>query len=149
MRELTITRIFNVSRELVFRAWTDPKLMAEWWGPKGVTNPVCELNVRLGGSILIVMLAGKDLGALEGQRWPMTGTFREVVPPKRIVYTSSAIEDASGNPQLENEVTILLEELGGKTKMTLHIVVTKAGPGTGRTTFRNGTRLESEPRETR
>jgi uncharacterized protein YndB with AHSA1/START domain len=129
-RELVITRVFDAPRELVFRAWTDPKLMAKWWGPRGVTNPVCELDARPGGSIHIVMLAGKHLGDLEGQKWPMKGTFNEVIPPKRIVYTSSAIEDESGNPQLENKVTITLEELGRKTKMTLHVVVTKAGPGT-------------------
>jgi uncharacterized protein YndB with AHSA1/START domain len=60
----------------------------------------------------------------------MKGAFNEVIPPKRIVYTSSAIEDVNGNPQLENKVTIMLEELRRKTKMTLHVVVTKAGPGT-------------------
>ncbi len=40
-KELTIIRIFDAPRELVFRAWIDPKMMARWWGPKGVTNPVC------------------------------------------------------------------------------------------------------------
>jgi uncharacterized protein YndB with AHSA1/START domain len=129
-RELVITRIFDAPRDLVFRAWTDSKLLAKWWGPRGVTNPVCELDARPGGTIHIVMLAGKDLGDLEGQEWPMEGTFVEVVPPKRIVYTSSAVEDESGIPQLENRITVALEELGGRTKMTLHIVVTKAGPGT-------------------
>jgi uncharacterized protein YndB with AHSA1/START domain len=130
VRELTITRIFNASREQVFRAWTDPKLVAKWWGPRGDTNPVCELDVRPGGSIHIIMLAGKDLGDLEGQKWPMKGTFNEVIPPKRIVYTSWAIEDVSGNPQLESKVTVMFEELEGRTRMTLHVVVTKAGPGT-------------------
>ena len=129
-RELTITRIFDAPRELVFKAWTDPKIIAKWWGPRGVTNPVCDLAARLGGSIHIVMLAGKDLGDLEGQKWPMKGIFNEIIPPKRIVFTSSAIEDEDGNPQLENKVTIMLEDFGGKTKMILHIVVTKAGPGT-------------------
>ena len=129
-RELVITRIFDAPRDLVFKAWTDPKYMSKWWGPRGVTNPVCELDTRPGGSINIVMLAGKDLGDLEGQKWPMKGTFNEVIPSKRIVFTSSAIEDENGNPQLEQKVTIILEDLGGKTKMTLHIVVTKAGLGT-------------------
>jgi uncharacterized protein YndB with AHSA1/START domain len=129
-KSLTITRIFDAQREPVFKAWTDPKLIEKWWGPRGVTNPVCEWDARPSGSIHIVMLAGKELGDLKGQKWPMKGTFNEVIPPKRIVYTASAIEDEDGNPQLENKVTIMLEDLGGKTKMMLHIVVTKAGPGT-------------------
>jgi uncharacterized protein YndB with AHSA1/START domain len=129
-KELTITRIFDASRDLVFKAWTDPKLLSEWWGPRGVTNPVCKIDAKPGGLIHIVMLAGKDLGNLEGQRWPMTGVFKEVAPPKRIVFTASAIEDENGIPQLENKVTIMFEDLGGKTKMMLHVVVTKAGPRT-------------------
>lgn len=129
-KSLIITRIFDAPRELVFKAWTDPKLIEKWWGPRGVTNPVCELDARPGGSINIVMLAGKELGSYAGQKWPIKGTFDEVIPPKRIVFTSSALEDENGNPQLEQKVTIMLEDLEGKTKMTLNIVLTKIGPGT-------------------
>lgn len=129
-KELIITRIFNAPRDMVWKAWTDPQLIEKWWGPRGVTNPICEWDARPEGSIHIVMLAGKDLGDLEGQKWPMKGTFKEVVPFKRVVFTASAIEDENGIPQLENKVTIILEDLDGRTKMTLHVVVTKAGPGT-------------------
>ena len=55
--EVTLTRIFNAPRELVWKAWTDPQMMARWWGPKGFTNPVCEMDVRVGGKILIHMRA--------------------------------------------------------------------------------------------
>lgn len=99
IKSLFITRTFDAPHDLVFKAWTDPKLIANWWGPRGVTNPVCELDARPGGSIHIVMLAGKELGDLKGQKWPMKGIFNEVIPPKRIVFTSSAIEDEDGNPQ--------------------------------------------------
>ena len=129
-KSLIITCIFDAPRELVFKAWTDPKLIEKWWGPRGVTNPICKLDAGPGGAIHIVMLAGKDLGDLEGQEWPMKGTFDEIIRPERIVFTSSAIEDKDGNPQLEQKVTIMFEDLEGKTKMTLHVVVTKAGPGT-------------------
>ena len=129
-KELVITRVFDVPRELAFRAWTDPVLVARWWGPEGVTNPVCEVDARPGGAIHIVMLAGKTLGELAGQRWPMSGKFKEVMPPKSIVYLSWAIEDEKGVPQLETTNTVTFEEAGGKTKMALRITVTKAGPGT-------------------
>ncbi len=54
-RELNITRIFDAPRSLVFKMWTDPKHVAQWWGPKGFTNPVCERDVRPGGALRIVM----------------------------------------------------------------------------------------------
>src|SRR5437016_584736 len=83
-REVVITRIFDAPRELVFKAWTDPKHMAQWWSPKWFTNPVCELDVRPGGAILIHM-AGPD-----GVVYPMKGVFQEIVAPQRLVFISSA-----------------------------------------------------------
>ena len=127
MRELTITRTFDAPHELVWRAWTDQKTLKRWWGPRGVTNPVCVWEARPGGRIEIVMLAGKELGNFAGQRWPMKGTFREVTPQSRIVYTSEAIDDVK-EILLETETTVELKEISGKTEMRLHIVVTKAGP---------------------
>ena len=55
--ELTITRVFDAPRDLVFEAWTDAKHLAKWWGPHHFTNPVCELDVRVGGAIRIDMRA--------------------------------------------------------------------------------------------
>jgi len=125
-KELTLERTFDAPRELVFKAWTDPKLVAQWWGPRGVTNPTCEWEARPGGNIHIVMLAGEELGPMKGQEWPMTGEFKEFEEPKKIVFTSNAI--MNDKPVLENLVTVIFEEQDGKTKMTAHIVVTKATP---------------------
>ena len=52
---VTLTRVFEAPRALVWKAWTDPTMMAEWFGPRGFTIPVCELDVRVGGSLRIVM----------------------------------------------------------------------------------------------
>ena len=52
---VTLTRIFDAPRALVWKAWTDPKMMAQWFGPRGFSNPVCELDVRVGGSLRVVM----------------------------------------------------------------------------------------------
>ncbi len=123
IHDLTIIRLFDVSRDRVWKAWTEPKLLKKWWGPKGVTNPVCQFDARPGGAINIVMLAGKDLGKLKGSRWPMSGTVNEVIKPEKLVYTSNAI--MNGKPILETLTTLRLENFEGKTKMTLHIVVTK------------------------
>lgn len=123
VRELTITRTFDAPRELVFRAWTDPNRMAQWWGPKYFTNPVCELDVRPGGAILIHM-QGPD-----GTVYPMKGVFEEVVEKERLVFASSALEAEEGDALLEVLTTVTFAEQEGKTKLTMHAVVTKAAPG--------------------
>ena len=122
-REVLMTRILDAPRELVFEAWTDPKHMARWWGPRYFTNPVCELDARPGGAILIHM-QGPD-----GVVYPMKGTFHEVVRPERLVFTSIAFEDEHGNSLLESLTTVTFAEHEGKTKLTVHEVVTKAEPG--------------------
>jgi uncharacterized protein YndB with AHSA1/START domain len=125
-RQLTIERLIKAPREQVFKAWTDPTLVAQWWGPDGVTNPVCELDVRPGGAIDIVMLAGPELGEMQGSKWPMSGVFKEVTSPSKLVYLSSAVMD--GKPILECLNTVVFEDQGDKTKLTLQVVVTKATP---------------------
>src|SRR5260370_33691510 len=83
-RTVVITRVLDAPRELVFRAWTDAKHLARWWGPKGFTNPVCEVDARPGGALRIVMRAP------DGAEHPMTGVFREIMAPARLVFTSAA-----------------------------------------------------------
>lgn len=126
--ELTITRVLDAPRELVWKAWTHEGFVARWWGPRGVTNPTCKLDARPGGEMHIVMLAGKELGSFAGQRWPMKGTFRELAPPERLAYTAAALDDKKGI-MLETSNTLTLERIGDKTRMTLRIVVTNALPG--------------------
>jgi uncharacterized protein YndB with AHSA1/START domain len=111
-RELIITRVFNAPREVVFKAWTDAKQLAEWWGPKGFTNPVCEVDPKPGGALKIVMRAP------DGAEYPMKGVFREVVPPSRLVFTNIAV-DKDGHPIIEGLTTVTFAEEGGKTKLTL------------------------------
>jgi uncharacterized protein YndB with AHSA1/START domain len=127
IRELTLTRTFDSPRKLVFKAWTDPKLVTQWWGPNGVTTPICEVDANVGGLIYIVMEAGEELGKFKGTKWPMKGIFEEIVEPSKIVFSATAINN--DKPFLENLTTVTFEELGGKTKMTVHILITKALPG--------------------
>ena len=61
-KELTITRIFDAPRAMVWKAWTDPRIVTKWWGPRGVTIPTCEVDVSRVGKINIVVLAGEELG---------------------------------------------------------------------------------------
>jgi uncharacterized protein YndB with AHSA1/START domain len=125
--EFVITRVFHAPRALVFKAWTDPKHMAQWWGPHGFTNPVCEMDVRPGGAWRIVM-RGPD-----GSEHPAKGVYREVVAPERLVLTidhselSEEWHDAvnpsrdkgKGKPGVEGITTITFEEHDGKTTLTI------------------------------
>ena len=121
--ETTIERVFDAPRELVFKAWTDPAHVARWWGPKGFANPVCEVDARPGGTFLIHMTAP------DGAVYPTKGTFHEVVPPERLVVTSTAFDDENGVPQLEVRNTVTFADLGGgRTKLTLHALVLKSTP---------------------
>lgn len=113
-RELTLTRVFDAPREQLFKLWTDPQHLARWWGPRGFTNPVCEVDLRPGGRMLIHMRAP------DGTVYPMSATFREIVPPERLVFLSSAIDD-NGESVLESLTTVTFADYGSnRTKLTVH-----------------------------
>lgn len=86
--------------------------MAQWWGPNGFTNPVCEMDVRLGGAWRIVMRSP------DGSEYPCGGIYREVVAPERLVFTNIAM-DKEGSPVLDGLTTVIFAEHGGQTKLTL------------------------------
>ena len=111
-RELVMTRVFDRPREIVFKAWTDPKRVAEWWAPQRFTTPVCEVDARPGGAIRIHM-RGPD-----GTVYPMRGAYREVVAPERLVFTSLVVDD-DDNPMLDGLTSVAFEDEAGKTKLTL------------------------------
>ena len=124
-REIVITRIFDAPRELVWKAWTNPEHLMRWWGPKDFTAPVCKVDLRVGGKYLYCMRSK------EGQEFWSTGTYKEIVPLERLVCSDSFADEKGNvvpashygmpgdNWPLELTVTITLEDLRGKTKMTL------------------------------
>jgi len=109
-RELVITRIFDAPRALVFEAWTKPEHLVHWFGPNGFTLPVCEMDVRVGGSYRLCMRASS------GWEHYTHGVYREIVPAERIVWTS-VFEDVPGSEIL---TTVTFAEHEGKTKLTVH-----------------------------
>jgi uncharacterized protein YndB with AHSA1/START domain len=111
--EFVIIREFSAPRELVFKAWTDPKQLAQWWGPRGFTNPVCEWDVRPGGKIYDVMRGpnGADYG--------MGGEFREIVPPEKLSFVCGALDD-KGKLIFEFLHDVTFTEKDGRTKLVLH-----------------------------
>lgn len=117
-KTLSITRIFDAPVELVWKVWTDPKHLAQWWGPNGFTNPVCEIDVTKGGNILIHM-KGPD-----GTVYPMNGQYREIIKHEKLVFTSAAL-DANNQPLFEILNTFLVSKEGNKTKFTMTAEVSK------------------------
>jgi uncharacterized protein YndB with AHSA1/START domain len=122
--ELSITRVFKAPGPLVWKAWTEPAIVRRWWGPKGYTCPVANIDLRVGGKYL------NDMRSPEGKDYWSTGTYREIQPMERIVATDS-FADAKGNVvpasyygmtgefPLELLVTVTFKEQKGKTTMTL------------------------------
>jgi len=131
--EVVITRIFEAPRERVWRAWTDPRQVQRWWGPKHFTTPVCEIDLRVGGTYRYCMRSP------EGKDFWGTGVYREIVPMERIVYTDSFADEKgnvvpathygmSADIPLEMLVTVTFENFGGKTRLTLRHLGIPKGP---------------------
>jgi uncharacterized protein YndB with AHSA1/START domain len=111
---LELTRVFDAPRELVWQAWTDPARLAQWWGPRDWGAAVHELDLRPGGVIRVDMLGPEPWGA-----HPMGGTFHEVTPPERLVFTSRAFGNDTEGWQLEVLNTVTFTAEGDRTRMTL------------------------------
>ena len=114
-RELVITRVFDAPRDLIFRAWTDPRQAVQWWGPRDYPATHLEMDVRPGGA-----WRGRLRSTESGEELRLGGVFREVVAPERVVFTFAW--DEEGERGLETLVTVTFAEQGGKTQMTFRQV---------------------------
>ncbi len=109
-REIVYTRTLDAPSSLVFEAWTQPEHVKKWWGCHEATLPVCEIDLRVGGSWRYVMRMP------DGSEHPFKGVYREVDPGRKLVYTECYDSPAVGCP--EWLTTITFEEMGGRTKLT-------------------------------
>jgi uncharacterized protein YndB with AHSA1/START domain len=116
-REIVITRVLNAPCELVFKAWTGPEHLINWWGPNGFTNTFHEANIKPGGVWRFTM-HGPD-----GMDFPNLITFTEVVKPECLVYEHGSGEE--GDPNKFN-VVVTFEELGDKTRLTMRSIFATA-----------------------
>ena len=105
-RELVVTRTFNGPARIVFEAWTKPELFRRWWAPKsmGMSLRSCEMDVRVGGKYRL---------EFEPDGMAFFGTYLEVTPHSRLVWTNEESDDAA-------VTTVTFEEKGGKTLLVLH-----------------------------
>jgi uncharacterized protein YndB with AHSA1/START domain len=107
-REIHIERVFDAPRDRVFAVYTDPRLVPEWWGPRGTTTIVDVMEPRAGGSWRFVAREA------DGSETAFRGTYREVSPPERVV-TTFEWEGLPGHVSIE---TYTLEDLGEQTRLT-------------------------------
>jgi uncharacterized protein YndB with AHSA1/START domain len=111
--ELTIRRVFDAPRSLVFETWTRPEYLARWWGPQGFTTVAWEMDVRPGGTWF------RRMRSPDGTLCIKRGIYREVAAPERLVFTY-VNEAADGTLDTETLVTVTFEDLGARTRLILH-----------------------------
>jgi uncharacterized protein YndB with AHSA1/START domain len=109
--EIVMTRVFDAPRQMVFDAFSKPELLKRWFGPRGWSLVVCDVDLRVGGTFRFVLRGpdGKDMG--------MRGVYREITPPDGSVHMES-FDDYPG----EAQVTMVLVEQNGKTTMTATVL---------------------------
>jgi len=110
-REIRMTRVFNAPREMVYDAFAKPELLKRWFGPRGWSLEVCEVDHRVGGAFRFV------LRSADGKQMGMRGVYRELARPERSVHMES-YDDYPG----ESQVTSVLTEKDSKTTLTVTIL---------------------------
>lgn len=117
-RRLTITRHFNAPRDLLWKVWTEPKHVAEWWGPFGPDETSCEIEAAIGGIFAVAMTAP------DGSKHPGRGVIREFDPPEKLVIEgeANALDACGAGLPPRAIVTVTFKELNDGTELTLHAV---------------------------
>ncbi len=118
-REIVLTRVLHAPRELVWQAWTDPKHVTHWWGPRGFTTTIKKMDFRVGGSWEHVM-HGPD-----GANYPNKSTFKEIVPLERITYSHGGGRETGPGATFVATWTFETVE-GNKTRLTGRMVFPSA-----------------------
>lgn len=136
---VVIERTFDAPIDLIWQMWTDPEHFKQWYGPRAFTVPVAEMDLRVGGRRLVCMEMQRPDGTMN--MWTI-GEFTEIIENERLVYTESPADEkgnvisasAMGMPDgypTTTEVTVLLEDLGGRTKMIMTHAGVPASSGAG------------------
>ena len=115
-RELVLTRVIDAPAAALYRCWTEPELLKQWFAPAPFTTPVAELDVRPGGASLIVMKSP------DGDEMPNRGVYLEVVPGRRLVFTDSFVSAWQPSEHPFMTVELSFDDLGGgKARYTARV----------------------------
>lgn len=129
-KDLRFERTYPADRGRVWAAWTEPELLRQWWGPDKTTVPECEVDLRVGGEVRIVMEAGPAMGRYAGTRWPMVGEITDLDPLARLRLDARSWTEGQEEATLIRHVNDLTLADGpdGTTVMRLHIAIASLGP---------------------
>lgn len=126
-KELSFERAYAAPIDRVWEAWTDPAMLRRWWGPKDTTIDECEVDLRLGGRVHIVMVAGEGMGKYAGTRWPLEGTITELEPPHRLVYDARSWTEGEADTTIEHRNEVQLTADGDTTVVSLQVTIGAIG----------------------
>jgi uncharacterized protein YndB with AHSA1/START domain len=129
-KAFTFEREYAAPIVAVWDAWTRPEMLREWWGPQKTSVTDCEIDLRVGGRIYVVMEAGEGMGRYQGTRWPMVGTFSVVEGPRRLAYDArSWTEGDEETTTIEHVNEVTLTEKGDGTVVHLRVEILEIGSG--------------------
>ena len=115
-RELVLTRLIDAPREKLYRAWTDPDLLKQWFAPAPWTTPSAQLDFRAGGGNIVVMADEK------GNQYPNSGQYLEIVPNEKIVFTDAYVGDWQPSEKPFMTVVLSFTDEGGRTRYTARAI---------------------------
>jgi uncharacterized protein YndB with AHSA1/START domain len=128
-KELHFERSYAAPVDAVWRAWTEADRLRAWWGPDKTTVAECEVDLRIGGRIYVVTVAGEEMGKYAGTRWPMDGNFTRIEELQRLTYDARSWtegEEATATIHHTNDLGLTAD--GDHTVVTLHVSITEIGP---------------------
>jgi uncharacterized protein YndB with AHSA1/START domain len=131
-KEVMFERVYNAPVSKVWKAWTDPQQLKQWWGPDNVTITDCEVELEIDGRFYIVMQATEAMGEFAGTRWPLEGRITMLEPESKLVFSANAWTEGDIEATTIQQVQELtFAEENGKTKMNLKVTIKSVGPKAG------------------
>lgn len=128
-KEFDFERTYRAPLDTVWRAWTDPEMLRQWWGPEKTFVPECEIDPRVGGRIYVVMEAGEAMGKYQGTRWPMSGVFTCVDERVQLTYDArSWTEGSEDDTTIVHANDVTFSQRDGHTTVRLDVTITQVGP---------------------
>lgn len=132
-KDLHFERTYAAPPDAVWRAWTEAERLRRWWGPDKTEVAECEVDLRVGGRLFVVTVAGEAMGKYAGTRWPMEGTFTHIEEGRSLRYDARSWtegEEEGTTIVHTNELTLRAEGSGSgaKTVVTLDVAITEIGP---------------------
>lgn len=127
-KQLNFDRTYKTPISAVWRAWTDPEELKQWWGPEKTFVPECELDLRVGGRFYIVTEAGPEMGKYAGTRWPMDAVITVLEPEQVLTFDAQSWTEDEDGSTIHHTNELRLSEAGGVTTVELTVTLTEVGP---------------------